>query len=473
MPAALLVSTLTLAAAGQSAMPPPGELPVGEVIEAVEIREDPSLSYALYLPRAYEPGRARPILYLLDARGRALVPLEVFREAAEAYGYILASSYDTASDDAVDTDIEVIRALWRDTHDRFRVDWQRVYMAGFSGLARVACLMADQVPGAVSGVIACGAGFSPARPPREGMEFLLFGIAGSTDFNHDEMVRLDARLDELGAVHHIEVFDGGHHWPPATVAREAIEWMELHAMRAGTRPKDPQLVESLYAARLDEAGEAEATSRVHDAQRRYRALSRDFAGLRDVTEVERKASSLETSKALREWREKQERRLVRDERYLKQAAAAFARASADDPGALVRLLRELKIPTLKRRAREDDDLEERLSARRSLESVFVQTGYYLPRHLLETGDDERAVLSLSVAVEIKPESPLVWFTLARAQARTGREGKAVESLERAIEAGFSDAALLEEQADLEALRDEEGFRGLLETLRRSRGEQRP
>ena len=78
-----------------------------------------------------------------------------------------------------------------------------------------------------------------------------------------------------------------------------------------------------------------------------------------------------------------------------------------------------------------------------------------------------------MAAEIKPESPFVWFTLARAQARTGRAGRAVESLERAIEAGFSDAALLEEHADLEVLRDEEGFRRLLPVLEGSRGAEGP
>jgi hypothetical protein len=221
----LLAGGLALGAPGASSAPSSPELTPGAVVDRVELREDPSLSYALYLPRAYAAGREWPILYLFDARGRALVPLEVFQEAAERYGYILASSYDTASDVDIEPNIEVIRALWRDTHDRFAIDPRRVYMTGFSGLARVSCLMADQVPGAVTGVIACGAGFSPARAPREGMEFLLFGAVGHTDFNHDEMIRLDA------------------------------------------------------------ARTAEEGSRVHDAHHRYLTLSQDFDGLRDVADA--------------------------------------------------------------------------------------------------------------------------------------------------------------------------------------------
>ena len=112
------------------------DFPLGGIIEKVEVAEDPSQSYALFLPSSYTRSRRWPILYLFDARGRALVPAEVFREAAERYGYILASSYNTSSDDAIEPDIKAIRTLWRDTHERFAIDARRVYMAGFSGSSR-------------------------------------------------------------------------------------------------------------------------------------------------------------------------------------------------------------------------------------------------------------------------------------------------------------------------------------------------
>lgn len=129
----------------------------GDVVERVVCREDSKQSYALYLPTRYSPERHWPILYCLDARGRALTPVERFREAAERYGYILVSSYNTRSDEPAEPSIDVIRTLWRDTHLRFAIDARRAYMVGFSGLARVACLIADAAPGSV-------AGSSPAVP---------------------------------------------------------------------------------------------------------------------------------------------------------------------------------------------------------------------------------------------------------------------------------------------------------------------
>ncbi len=462
----LLVVTLLPATMGlsQAQNPSSPEFPLGEIIEKVEVQEDPSQSYALYLPLSYTRGRRWPILYLFDARGRAMVPVDVFRDAAERYGYILASSYNTASDGEVQPNIEAIRALWRDTHERFVIDARRVYMAGFSGEARVACLMADAVPGAVTGVIACGAGFSPASPPRRGMDFILFGAVGNTDFNHDEMIRLDATLDELDAVHRIEVFDGGHGWPPPEMCSEAVEWMELNAMKEGVRPKDPSLIEALYAARAEKAGEAETSKSVYDAYHRYLTLSQDFAGLWDTGEAEKKVTAFEASKELEDVSKERQKRLERDADYLKIASDSFARLSPDDPMALGKALGQLRIDALKKKAADTSDVEERLSAQRCLESVFVQTTFYVPSRLFEQKDYERAILSLSIATKIKPESPYVWFTLARAQARTGRKGSAVKSLERAVGAGLADAALLLENTDLESLRDNKDFRQLIREL---------
>ena len=78
--------------------PAPGKARPRKVAERIVCRDRPAQAYALYLPSSYATDRPAPILYLLDARGRALVALERFREAAEAYGWILASSYGSRSD---------------------------------------------------------------------------------------------------------------------------------------------------------------------------------------------------------------------------------------------------------------------------------------------------------------------------------------------------------------------------------------
>src|SRR5690349_15033911 len=53
---------------------------------------DPSQSYALYLPSNYSPDRRWPIIYAFDPFARGTVPVELYKRAAEKYGYIVAGS---------------------------------------------------------------------------------------------------------------------------------------------------------------------------------------------------------------------------------------------------------------------------------------------------------------------------------------------------------------------------------------------
>ena len=144
------------------------DLAVGRVTEKVVCREQPAQSYALYLPPAYTADKRWPILYLLDARGRALLPVERFREAAATYGWILASSYDSRSDTKDDPNTPALQAMWRDTHARLAIDERRAYLAGFSGGARASVAIALAAPKAIAGVIGCGAGLHDDRVSLDG-----------------------------------------------------------------------------------------------------------------------------------------------------------------------------------------------------------------------------------------------------------------------------------------------------------------
>src|SRR2546426_2810895 len=152
----------------------PTAWPRGEIVEGLAAAADPGQTYAVYVPSSHDPAQPAPILYLLDPRGRARLPIERFRAAAEATGVVLASSYRSRSDEPTDPNLPALRALWADTHARLAIDDRRVYVGGFSGTARAAWLMADLAPGRIAGVIAAGAGFPAGHPPRRDTPFLFF-----------------------------------------------------------------------------------------------------------------------------------------------------------------------------------------------------------------------------------------------------------------------------------------------------------
>jgi len=442
----------------------------GAVVAKVACRDDNGQSYALYLPVAYTPERRWPILYVLDARGRGAPAAERFREAAESYGWVVASSNNSRSDEAVDPNTDAMRAMWRDTHARLSLDDRRIYVAGFSGGARAAIRLAQQAPSTIAGVIACGAGFPPELPPARGLKLTIFGVAGETDFNYEELQALDATLAEIQVPHRVEAFEGAHEWPPPEVCRQAVEWMEVQAMKEGRRGKDEALLQALMSKGLDGAARLEHSGRVLDASRAYQALERDFDGLVDVNQPRQALARMRGAPALGEALKARAGTLRREREYIARAPSALAQMTAEEgTGGVRRVLAELKIAELKKSATSAGEREERLMARRLLESVFVQTSFYLPRALLERKDPRRAVLSLLVAAEIKPEEPYVWYGLARARALSGDKGEALKALRRAVEAGFHDAEALATEPGFETLRKERGYREIIEGLRRDAG----
>jgi predicted esterase len=443
------------------------DIPRGRVVERIVCADHPDQSYALYLPSTYAPERPSPAIYLLDARGHALVPVERFREAAEDFGWILISSYNSRSDTTDDPNTPAVNSMWNDTHARLAIDGRRTYVGGFSGGGRVAVGMALRAPDRIAGVIGCGAGFPDESAPIEALPFAYFGTVGDRDFNYLEMRSLDARLTAAKSPHRVVIFAGGHDWPPAEVAREAIAWMELQAVRAGARTTDAPSLASLYRSDLARADALSAEGRAGDASRRFAEIAWDFRGLTDTSEASARAAALQRDPAIQKSLRDAIRRDERDSETLRSLVERLRRSlgAAELPPAR-KVSIELGIPALQRKARSADSPEERLSAERILANLRVQTSFYLPRRFLDVQDHPRALLALAVAAEIDPDDPSVSYNLAAAFARTGDAPRALRELKRAVDRGFRRFDALGSDPDFATLRESAAFRKWLSEVRR-------
>lgn len=468
--ALVLMFALVLSAAvpGWAAPPPAspapkaGDLPLGTLVERVPCAGHPEQAYALYLPRGYTPERRWPILYAFDARSDGKSVAALFQGAAETYGWIVVSSWNTASDGPMEPNFKAMSALWADTHARFAVDDSRVYAAGFSGTVRFACILALTSPGTISGIIGAGAGFPFATPPKKGNPFVFFGTVGDRDFNYYEMNDLDKALTGVAVPHRIEHWAGPHDWPPAPLATQAVAWMEMAAMKAGKRPKDAALVEAQWTA---DRTHAQALAAIHpaDALRTWKAMAADYTGLRDVAEAERESAALAASPACQKELRDREERDRRDKKILADGPGILARINAgNDPVTVGQIAAQLKIPELKVRAA-SADAEESLAAKRIINTYLGQTGFYLPQMYRERKEYDRAIFVLSVGAEILPDDPWTWSEIARFQALKGKPGhkKALEALHKAADKGLADATILTEGKDFAALSQEEEFRQIL------------
>ncbi|HEV7504751.1 MAG TPA: hypothetical protein VGS07_07570 [Thermoanaerobaculia bacterium] len=462
---ALVLSAAVSGWAAPQAAPPALkalDLPRGTLVERVLCDGHPEQSYALYLPRGYTPERRWPILYAFDASSDGKAVATLFQSAAETYGWIVVSSWNTASDGPMDPNFKAMSALWADTHARFAIDESRVYAAGHSGTVRFACILALAAPGTISGIIGASAGFPFGTPPQKGNPFVFFGTAGDHDFNYYEMNDLDASLTAVAVPHRIEHFAGTHEWPPAALATQAVAWMEMQAMKAGKRPKDAALVEAQWSADRAPA-QGLAAGHPADALHIWKSMAADYAGLRDVAEAEREAAALAASPACQKELRDREERDRRDKKILADGPGILARINAgNDPVTVGQIAAQLKIPELKVRAA-SADAEESLAAKRILNTYLGQTRFYLPQMYRERKEYDRAIFVLSVGAEIVPDDPWTWVGIARFHALKGKTGhkKALEALHKAADKGLNDASVLTEGKDFAALRQEEEFRQIL------------
>lgn len=437
------------------------DFPTGKVIEKVTCQKDASQSYALYLPTSYTAARRWPILYAFDPGARGVLPVERLKEAAEKFGYIVVGSNNSRNGAGVKLS-EIIPTLLEDTTTRLAVDDSRAYTTGFSGGARVASMVASWAQGKIAGVIGCGAGFSPEIKPSKDLPFFFYGIAGGEDFNLIEVRRLVKTLDSLGATARIAEFEGEHSWPPVAACTEAVEWLELQAMKANRRARDEKFIAEAFAKRVERATKDETAQKIFDAYLKFDALAKDFQGLANTAEFAAKAERLKPSKEVKEGFKQQKQEEQLQEKYLRDFFATRERLKSEDNRNVV--LQDLRamVGDLRKKAENAAPGTDRIVARRTLSNLRVMLNEEAAQQRFQKRFSELAA-TLALTTEIRPDNPQTFFALARAQSLAGQKREAIEALKKAVEKGFNNAEELKTNPDLEPIRNDKAFTQLIES----------
>lgn len=455
------------------------DVPPGRLVERVTCARDPNQTYALYLPKNYDKSRKWPVLYAFDPGARGRVPVERFKDAAEQFGWIVVGS-NNSRNASIQSSIDSWNAIVRDTTDRFSIDDARAYATGFSGGARVALTFATQCKNCLAGVIGGGAAFPPSIEPTPTMQFVIFAIAGTEDFNFPEIKELDEKLTRLNLPHQIEIWAGRHEWFPSSVALDAVVWMELTAMKSGRRPNDSRLIDALWAQQFKQAQDLEQAQKPFEAYQVYVNLSSSFKGLHDVTASDNKVNALRASHEVRDAM-RDEQQQIKKQRELENqligllAATDRARVrdenpndrnttAADespDPGFRLKTL----LTELRRQSKAEDDSATRRVARRVLSGQYVGLSERGSNALQTLKHYDEAVRLYTLATEVDPDRPGAFYNLAWAYNAKGDKKKALKALQTAVEKGFKDHAAISANSAFDSLRNDPTYLQLIEKMR--------
>ena len=434
----------------------------GVLFPKITAKADPSQSYALYIPSTYSAEKTWPIVYAFDPAARGAVPVELMKEAAERYGYIVVGSNNSRNGSAK-LEAAAAEALLKDTHAKFLVDDRRLYFAGFSGGARLAAQIAQNC-GCAAGVLLNGAGFSPKSPVSPDKSFAVFAATGTYDFNYPEIIRMDEQLGKLAQPHFLRRFDGPHQWAPAEAMNEALAWFRLQAMKRGRETRDNTFIQEQLQLQTQHAQKFEQSGALYAAWNEYRQALAAFDGLADITALRARSESLEHDKSVRD-AAKREHQDFDDQAGLENDISAALYALAAGGGQLVdmRSALEQQISSLRSRAEHERQEEKRRVLKRALSGIFVQA--------MEAGDERLEAKQVDVArayfeAACAADPTALWALENLAIARAlGNDRKGTLEILRRARSGAKDLAAftdwLKAESAFDKLRESSEFGALL------------
>lgn len=442
-------------------------LPAGKVIDNVQCTADPTQAYALYLPSHYSPARVWPIIYTFDPGAHGKDPVELYKDAAEKYGYIIAASNNSRNFQS-DSLFKAAQAMWDDTHLRLTIDARRIYTMGFSGGARVATMLAMRCEKcAIAGVIAHGAGYPNSLPPSDKDRFAYVAFIGDKDFNWTEIMELRRTKEQLGTAFRVKVFVGPHQWAPPAIFEEAIEWFQLKAMQTGAAPADPAFIERFFARTQKDAEDAFQRKDAIAQFEAYRLLAFDFSGLKDVSQFQAKLAALKSSAELKQAFKKEQEAIDKQHALTEELSAKLARVGEADFDAQQALSASLAagLTALRKEGEHAKKEETRLIYQRAFNDLWAQG--------IEAGQAEleinkrygRAEFYFQLISNITPDRVWPVLLLAETNALRGDKKRALKDLHEAVKRGIRHPESITEDANLQSLRSDPEFQQIVAALK--------
>lgn len=194
------------------------------------VSSDSNFQYSLYLPAGYKRVEKYPLIIFLDPAARGDLPVNKYRGIADEYGIIFAGSYTSRNFDP-SASARSIAAIYDDLLSKYAIDTSRIWLAGFSGGARMATSFAENYS-EIKGLIACGAGFAGEKTFATQRSIPFAGIVGNIDMNYEEMLGINEDLEASAKRNILILFNGGHQWPPPGYFGIAVCWL----MKKGEAP---------------------------------------------------------------------------------------------------------------------------------------------------------------------------------------------------------------------------------------------
>jgi len=445
-----------------TAEPGPGR---GKITNPVICLADSAQSYSLFLPSYYNEDDIWPVIFLFDPAGMGMRAMELFAPSAEEFGYILAAS-NTTENGPWDSFLIGANAMFRDVEGRFKIDPYRRYTAGFSGAAEAASGLAVMYDGII-GVIGCGSGFSPNYAPHFDVDFHYIGLIGDRDSHYQEMQNLGKVLERYHVDYFIQVYPGGHDWPPEPVIRDAFFWLEFKAMKHDIIAINDGMVARFYNENVLVVDSLENNGDTPGAYAVAQKIIVFLDGLKRMSDLVERKDKLYQSGQFAEFKAGLERIAMREKLITESYTEAFkayklSYADGMTPSQPLKWWKK-EIKNANSMVRNNKNPLDTLLGWRIIDFIR-RNAYSFYKSVEGTELYPVAIKYLEIWKAADPEAISPYYFSAVYYTRYNKYDKAIENIHQAVNFGLEDPTILQNDPVLQLLTGEPEYNAILDYL---------
>jgi len=229
--AIFLVITCILSACSQ-----PSVVEAGKIYPHIPLKNDTSLSYAIYIPKKIKTNLA---FIFFDPHGSGLMPVQLYQPLADEFGILLIGNNNAANG----MDFPLIATHFSTLLNEIKKDYQlnetAIALWGFSGGAKAAMYNA----GLNNAIHYCIYGGAVSETQNDNTAIL--GFNGRQDMNYTDL--LEYAMQQQQNTHHFQIeYNNKHAWADTTTAKDAFRWLLFDKMRNKEIPTNKKIIRDAY-----------------------------------------------------------------------------------------------------------------------------------------------------------------------------------------------------------------------------------
>ncbi len=222
----------------------------GVVLEDLIVADSIDETYALYLPTNFEVTKTWPVVFAVDLQGNHKRSLQMFKNAAESNGYILASPNNISDTLSISDNALMTKRVMNKVLSLLPINGKQIYTAGFSESGKFASVLPILINN-IQGVLTVNCPLANTDVLDLKKMFHYIGVVDINNHNLNEMHANEKTLNTLRFPNQLLVYNQGNTPTMFDFINTSFEMFSLDAMAKNSITKDSSFINETYKTKIN------------------------------------------------------------------------------------------------------------------------------------------------------------------------------------------------------------------------------